>query len=69
MNDISRVGARHPDVLYGPSNQTLLKDEILADLLEATARRAPDQMALIDGERNSRYRGTRRARPAWPHRA
>ena len=55
MNDISPL-TRHPDVLYGPHQPELLCDEILADLLEASARRAPDQPALISGERRLTYR-------------
>jgi non-ribosomal peptide synthetase-like protein len=55
MNDISPL-TRHPDVLYGPHQPELLRDEILADLLEASARRAPDQIALISGDRRLTYR-------------
>jgi non-ribosomal peptide synthetase-like protein len=55
MNDISPL-TRHPDVLYGPHRPELLRDEILADLLEATAARAPDQPALIAGDRRLTYR-------------
>ncbi|WP_075792124.1 Pls/PosA family non-ribosomal peptide synthetase [Massilia putida] len=55
MNDISPL-TRHPDVLYGPHQPELLRDEILADLLEASARRAPDQIALIAGDRRLTYR-------------
>jgi non-ribosomal peptide synthetase-like protein len=55
MNDITSL-TRHPDVLYGPHQPELLRDEILADLLEASARRAPDQTALIAGERRLSYR-------------
>jgi non-ribosomal peptide synthetase-like protein len=54
MNDIS-IQTRHPDVLYGPAQPELLRDEILADLLEATARRAPGQVALIEGDRQLTY--------------
>jgi len=54
MNDIS-TPTRHADVLYGPHQPELLRDEILADLLEASARRAPDQVALIAGERRLTY--------------
>jgi non-ribosomal peptide synthetase-like protein len=54
MNDFSHL-TRHPDVLYGPHMPELLRDEILADLLEATARRAPDHPALIAGERSLTY--------------
>jgi non-ribosomal peptide synthetase-like protein len=55
MNDISNL-TRHPDVLYGPHQPELLRDEILADLLEASARRTPDQLALIAGQRQLTYR-------------
>jgi non-ribosomal peptide synthetase-like protein len=55
MNDLSLL-TRHPEVLYGPDRPDLLRDEILADLLEASARRAPDQVALISGERQLSYR-------------
>lgn len=55
MNDISPL-TRHPDVLYGPHQPELLRDEILADLLEASAARAPDQPALIAGDRRLTYR-------------
>ncbi len=46
----------HPDILYGHQQSELLREEILADLLEATARRTPDQIALICGERRLTYR-------------
>src|SRR6202000_3053690 len=39
-----------------PHQESLLRDEILADLLEATAQRSPDQVALIFGERSLSYR-------------
>jgi non-ribosomal peptide synthetase-like protein len=55
MNDISPL-TRHPDVLYGSHQPELLRDEILADLLEASAARAPDQPALIAGDRRLTYR-------------
>jgi len=55
MNDISPL-TRHPDVLYGPHQPELLRDEILADLLEASAARAPDQLALVAGDRRLTYR-------------
>jgi non-ribosomal peptide synthetase component F len=50
------VSQSHPDILYGQQQSDLLREEILADLLEATARRAPDQIALIFGERRLTYR-------------
>ncbi|MFZ4874554.1 Pls/PosA family non-ribosomal peptide synthetase [Janthinobacterium sp. Mn2066] len=45
----------HADILYGPPRPDLLRDEVLADLLEATARRCPEHIALIDGERRLTY--------------
>ncbi|WNG29163.1 amino acid adenylation domain-containing protein [Cystobacter fuscus] len=54
MSD-SSIQLRHPDVLYGPARPDLLREEILADLLEATAARAPDQVALIQGDRQITY--------------
>lgn len=54
MNDISSL-TRHPDVLYGPHQPELLRHEILADLLEASARRAPDQPALVTSGRSLTY--------------
>ena len=40
MNDLS-LTTRHSDILYGPEQTELLREEILADLLEASARRTP----------------------------
>ena len=37
----------HRDILYGPAAPSLLREEILADLLEASAARTPGQTALI----------------------
>ena len=55
MNDYSVPAlpavSAHADILYGPSAPELLREEILADLFEASARRAPEQIALIYGER------------------
>ncbi|MCX7294486.1 MAG: amino acid adenylation domain-containing protein [Janthinobacterium sp.] len=45
----------HADILYGPPRPDLLREEVLADLLEATARRCPQQIALIDGARRITY--------------
>jgi non-ribosomal peptide synthetase-like protein len=60
MNDLTLSPAPspvlHPDVLYGPVEPALLKEEILADLLEGTARRVPDQIALIYEDRALSYR-------------
>jgi non-ribosomal peptide synthetase-like protein len=46
----------HPDVLSGPSRADLIRDEVLADLLEASARRTPEQLALIFGDTHLSYR-------------
>ena len=46
----------HPDILYGPVQAELLRDEVLADLLEASALRNPEQTALIFGQRRLSYR-------------
>lgn len=46
----------HSDVLFGPQQDSLLREEILADLLEATAARVPDQVALLSGDRSLSYR-------------
>jgi non-ribosomal peptide synthetase-like protein len=45
-----------PHVLFGPQQESLLREEILADLLEASATRSPEQIALIFGERRLNYR-------------
>ncbi len=45
----------HPDILYGAVEPGLLREEILADLLETTARRTPEHIALIFGERELSY--------------
>lgn len=46
----------HPDILFGHPDAALLREEILADLLEATAARAPDQAALVFGDVTLSYR-------------
>ena len=46
----------HPDILLGPPRPDLIRAEVLADLLEATATRIPDHLALIFGERQLTYR-------------
>jgi non-ribosomal peptide synthetase-like protein len=58
MNDpvTPHIPQSHPDILYGKQQEELLREEILADLLEATAARSPDQTALIFGARRLSYR-------------
>uniref|UniRef100_UPI0025FEF69B AMP-binding protein n=1 Tax=Rugamonas sp. TaxID=1926287 RepID=UPI0025FEF69B len=57
MNDLVPPPSTHlhPDILYGAFRADLLREEILADLLEASARRAPEQTALIFGARRLSY--------------
>jgi len=45
----------HPDILYGAVEPELLREEILADLLEASAQRTPEAIALIYQERELTY--------------
>jgi non-ribosomal peptide synthetase-like protein len=44
-----------PSTLLGPVRPDLVRDECLADLLEATAARLPAKLALIDGARTLTY--------------
>ena len=46
----------HPDILFGRPDAALLREEILADLLEASAVRAPDHPALVFGDVTLTYR-------------
>ena len=48
--------AVHPNVLLGSSLPDLIRTEVLADLLEATGERLPDQIALIFGDQRLTYR-------------
>ncbi len=52
MIELVTPALTHADILYGPAAPDLLRDEVLADLLEATAQRSPDQLALIFGGRH-----------------
>lgn len=54
MNDTS-LHLCHPDILYGPAHPEMMRDEVLADLLEDSARRHPGQAALVAGERRLTY--------------
>ena len=47
--------APQPDILFGPIQPELIRAEVLADLLEATAQRLPQQAALVFGERQLSY--------------
>jgi non-ribosomal peptide synthetase-like protein len=47
---------RYADLLYGPDQPELMRDEILADLFEASAAAVPDQVALIHGQEQLTYR-------------
>lgn len=42
-------------MLAGPNRPDLLRDEVLADVFEATARRRPDHPALVFGDRSLTY--------------
>ncbi|OUM03911.1 Pls/PosA family non-ribosomal peptide synthetase [Variovorax sp. JS1663] len=44
------------DILHGPSRPDLLREEVLADLFEATAAERPEHPALVFGERTLSYR-------------
>ena len=39
----------------GPERPDLIRDEVLADIFEATARRIPGQIALVCGSRALTY--------------
>lgn len=43
-------------ILRGPACPELIRDEVLADLLEATAARCPERVALIFGDQQLTYR-------------
>lgn len=49
------IAAAHPDVLLGPDRPELTRDEVLADVLEATAAEKPQHVALIFGDRQLTY--------------
>ena len=52
--DISLV--EQTDILWGESRPDLIRVEVLADILEATALRTPNQVALAFGDRTLSYR-------------
>ena len=54
--DSSPAGsAGHPDILSGPLQPELIRAEVLADILEATAARIPHQVALMFADRHLTY--------------
>jgi non-ribosomal peptide synthetase-like protein len=46
----------HPNVLLGPLRPELIREEVLGDLLDATAKRLPDSIAMVFGEQQLSYR-------------
>jgi non-ribosomal peptide synthetase-like protein len=53
--ELTEFASLHPAVLRGPARPDLLREETLAEILAATARRWPQQPALIWGERIVSY--------------
>ncbi|HEY4072075.1 MAG TPA: Pls/PosA family non-ribosomal peptide synthetase [Herbaspirillum sp.] len=49
------IAAPHPDILFGERDPALQRDEVLADVLEATAARLPRQIALTFEDRSLDY--------------
>ncbi|MDB5992291.1 MAG: Amino acid adenylation [Herbaspirillum sp.] len=49
------TAAPHADILFGERLPALLRDEVLADVLEATAARVPQQIALTFEDRSLDY--------------
>jgi non-ribosomal peptide synthetase-like protein len=45
----------HPDILFGAQQGEMLREEILADLLEATVNRDPGHPAMVAGTRTLSY--------------
>ena len=45
----------HPDILWGQNEAGILRVEVLADILEATAARMPKQLALQSGKQTRTY--------------
>jgi non-ribosomal peptide synthetase component F len=56
LNDMTLPESTHPDILYGPPQPEFVNEEVLADVFEATARRMPEQLALISGGKSVSYR-------------
>jgi non-ribosomal peptide synthetase-like protein len=59
FNDLA-ASAQHPDILFGERQPALMRNEVLADVLEATAARAPEQIALIFEECSLDYQSLNR---------
>ncbi|WP_295952783.1 Pls/PosA family non-ribosomal peptide synthetase [Rhodoferax sp.] len=45
----------HPDILWGESRPDLVREEVLADILEETALRTPTQLAMVFGDNTLNY--------------
>jgi non-ribosomal peptide synthetase-like protein len=52
---VAPSAATPSDILFGPLSPDLIRNEVLADLLEATASRVPHQTALIFADRQLTY--------------
>ena len=56
FHESSSIGYRgHPDILWGRNEEDIIRVEVLADILEATAASMPNQMALISGHQTLTY--------------
>ncbi len=51
----SALSSIHSDVLQGPQRPDLIRNEVLADVFEATAARVPHKTALVFGTRQVSY--------------
>lgn len=51
MNARDNASSSNRDILFGPVEPEILRNEVLADILTATAERIPDKTALIFGDR------------------
>ena len=52
---VAPVNGTHLEILHGPVRNDLIRDEVLADILEATAARVPHHIALIFGDQKLTY--------------
>lgn len=55
MNTAATAPSERPEIVFGPIAPDLIRQEILADILENTAAAQPDKVALICGERRLTY--------------